>query len=196
MAVLTIPATAFLIVMGLDSVWKIVSFSIYGSVMFLLYTFSTLYHWLPSKAGQRYQVFRKLDHLTIYAFIAATYTPFCLVTLRGPWGWSLFGIVWGLALIGISIQAIFINAPRWLTTSVYLGLGWVVIIALRPLFLALSTLGIGLLASGGVVYSIGGIIYVIKRPNLFPGFGFHELWHVAVMIGSSLHYLALLLAVA
>lgn len=195
-AVLAIPALIVLIVTGQDSVWKIVSFSIYGASMFLLYLFSTLYHWLPKEAGGKNQVFRKLDHLAIYLLIAGTYTPFCLNTLRGSWGWSIFGIVWGLAIAGMAIQGVYINVWRWLTTTVYVVMGWVIVLALKPLLANLPWNGFLLLLGGGVIYSIGGVIYTIKKPNLFKKFGYHELWHIFVLGGSICHFLALLFYVA
>lgn len=195
-AVLAIPGFIVLIVLGSDSIWKIVSFAIYGASLFFLYLFSTLYHWLPKDAGGKGQIFRKLDHLAIYALIAGTYTPFCLNTLRGPWGWSLFGVIWGIAIVAIVIQAIYINVWRWLTTTVYVVMGWIVVIALKPLLQNLPWNGFLLLFAGGIVYSIGGFIYTIKKPNLFKNFGYHELWHVIVLLGSILHYLALLFYIA
>lgn len=195
-AVLAIPATVMLIILGLDSAWKIVSFSVYGACLFLLFTFSTIYHWLPTRFGGKYQIFRKLDHLAIYALIAGTYTPFCLVTLRGPWGWTLFGITWGLAILGMSIQAFYINAPRWLTTSIYVLMGWMIVIAIKPIMLYLPSLGINLLLAGGITYSLGGVIYTIKKPNFHKYFNFHDFWHIFVLFGAFFHFLALLLVVS
>ncbi len=190
-AVLAIPAMIILIIKS-TSAWQVTAFAIYGATLFLLYLFSTLYHWLPKNAGGKYQVFRKLDHLAIYALIAGTYTPFCLVTLRGGWGWTLFGLVWGIALTGMILQAIYINLPRWLTTSAYVLMGWLIVIGLKPLINNLSVEGFKWLMAGGLVYSIGGIIYTIKKPNLFKGFGYHELWHCFVLGGSVLHFFAML----
>lgn len=190
-AVLAIPAMIILIVKS-TSAWQVTAFAIYGTTLFLLYLFSTLYHWLPKTAGGKYQVFRKLDHLAIYALIAGSYTPFCLVTLRGGWGWTIFGLVWGIALIGIVLQAIYINLPRWLTTSAYVLMGWLIVIGLKPLINNLSVEGFKWLMAGGLVYSIGGVIYTIKKPNLFSWFGYHELWHCFVLGGSVLHFFAML----
>jgi hemolysin III len=201
-AALALPATVLLIVKsafsGYDPVWKIIAFSIFGFTLFMLYFWSTMYHWLPARAGGRRQVFRKFDHLSIYALIAGTYTPFCLITLRasGSWGWLLFGLIWGMAIIFIALQAVFIDLPRWLTTTVYVTMGWLVIIAIKPLLSALSPAALPLLVSGGLVYSLGGVVYTLKKPNLFPKFGYHELWHVMVLAGSALHFLALCLFVA
>ena len=193
---LSVLALVSLLIAGLGSVWKIVSFSIYGATLILLYNFSTIYHWAPQEAGGEQQIFRKLDHLSIYLLIAGTYTPFCLVTMRGPWGWSLFGVIWGLALLGILIQAIYINVDRRFTTLIYIAMGWMVLIAFKPLLETLNINGIWLLVLGGVVYSVGGIVYAFKKPNLFKYFGFHELWHVFVLLGSFFHFLAVYYYVA
>lgn len=195
-ALLAIPALVVLLVIGHSSVWKVVSFSIYGASLFFLYLFSTLYHWLPHEAGGKKQIFRKLDHLAIYFLIAGTYTPFCLNTLRGPWGWTIFGLVWGIGITAMAIQAVYINVWRWLTTTVYIVMGWLIVIGLKPLTQNIAPQGFYLLLAGGIVYSIGGVIYTIKKPNLFKYFGYHELWHVFVLIGSILHFLALLFYVA
>ena len=107
--------------------WHIVSFSIFGAGMIFLYTASTLYHWLPlSDKGTL--LFRKIDHMMIFVLIAATYTPVCLIPLRGGWGWSIFGLIWGLAIAGIFIKFFWIKAPRWLSTSIYIGMGWMAIV--------------------------------------------------------------------
>ncbi|GBR73699.1 hemolysin III family protein [Candidatus Termititenax aidoneus] len=199
-AVLAVPATALLIVKsafsGYDTAWKIVAFSVFGFTLFLLYFWSTMYHWLPQSAGGKNQVFRKFDHLSIYLLIAGTYTPFCLITLRGAWGWTLFGLVWGLAAVFITLQAIFINLPRWLTTAVYVLMGWLIILAIKPLLANLDPRALPLLVWGGIVYSLGGVVYTLKKPNLGKYFGFHELWHIMVLAGSALHFFALYLFVA
>jgi hemolysin III len=192
-ALLSIAATVVLILSGLGDPWKIVSFSIYGATLFILYSFSTLYHWLPQEIGGKNQIFRKLDHLSIYLLIAGTYTPFCLVAIRGPWGWSLFGVIWGLAVIGMLVQSVYINVKRWITTLIYIGMGWMVVIALKPLFESLPLNGIYLLIAGGLSYSVGGIVYTVKKPNVSRYFGFHELWHIFVLAGSFLHFLCILM---
>ncbi len=190
-AILSVAALVVLVLSGLDSVWKVVSFSIYGATLILLYSFSAVYHWVPQAWGGKNQLFRKLDHLSIYLLIAGTYTPFCLVTMRGPWGWSLFGVVWGLAIIGVLIQSVYINVDRRFTTLVYIGMGWMVVIAFKPLLDALSLNGIYLMVLGGVTYSVGGLVYAFKKPNLSKYFGFHELWHTFVLLGSFFHFLAI-----
>jgi hemolysin III len=193
---LSVLGLVLLLLNGLGSVWKIVSCSIYGASLILLYTFSVIYHWVPQSWGGEGQIFRKLDHLSIYLLIAGTYTPFCLVMLRGPWGWSLFGVIWGLALAGILIQAVYINVDRRFTTLIYIGMGWMVLIAMKPLLSALNPNGIWLLVLGGAIYSLGGIVYALKKPNLFKYYGFHELWHTLVLLGSFFHFLAIYYYVA
>ena len=193
---LAIPATVILIILGRDSALKIISFSIYGSCFILLFLFSVLYHWLPQSAGGKFQIFRKLDHLAIYLVIAGTYTPFCLITLNGAWGWTIFGIIWGMALIGVIAQSIYINVWRWLTTLIYIIMGWLILIAFGPLIRVLPAGGISWLIAGGVIYSIGGVIYTLRKPNLFSRFGYHELWHSMVLIAAACHYIAILLYIA
>jgi hemolysin III len=195
-AVLSIPALVVLIVFGDSSIWKVVSFSIYGASLFILFLFGTLYHWLPQSAGGRYQIFRKLDHIAIYFLIAGTYTPFCLNTLRGPWGWTVFGLIWSMAIFGMVLQSIYINVWRWLTTTIYILMGWIVVIALKPLIQTLPVGGLIWLFIGGVIYSTGGVIYTIKKPDLHPKFGYHELWHALVLIAAACHFIAILFYVA
>ncbi len=195
-AVLSIPALVVLIVFGSNSAWKVVSFSIYGASLFILFLFGTLYHWLPQSAGGRYQIFRKLDHIAIYFLIAGTYTPFCLNTLRGPWGWTIFGLIWSMAIFGMALQSIYINVWRWLTTFIYILMGWLVLIAVNPLIQALPAGGLIWLFIGGVIYSIGGVIYAIRKPDVHPKFGYHELWHALVLIAAACHFIAILFYVA
>jgi hemolysin III len=183
-----IAALVLLLVFGHDSPWKVVSFSLYGASIIILYTASTLYHWLPKEAGGKNQIFRKIDHLSIYFLIAGSYTPFCLLPLRGPWGWSLFGVIWGLAIIGILTQAIYINVWRWLTTTIYLLMGWIIVIAIKPLLSALPLAAFYWLLAGGIIYSIGGVIYTIKKPNFHHHFNYHSLWHIFVLLGSLCHF--------
>lgn len=172
--------------------YHVVSFTIFGVGLFLLYLFSTLYHWLNiSEKG--ITVFRKFDHIMIYILIAASYTPICLVPLRGPWGWTIFGIIWGLAVLGTILTAVWIKAPRFITTTIYLIMGWAVVIAAYPLIQVFKEANnfeslIWLLA-GGIFYTIGGIIYGLKVPKTkWKGFGFHEIFHIFVMLGSACHY--------
>ncbi len=142
-AILSVVALILLIVKAVNPVdpWKIVSFSIFGTGLFLLYTASTLYHWIPV-TGRVESILKRLDHMMIYVLIAATYTPICLIPLRGPWGWSLFGVIWGLAIFGILWKLFQFKFPNWFSTIYYVFMGWLSIIAIWPLILHLQT-GLG-----------------------------------------------------
>lgn len=169
--------------------WKIVSFSVYGVMLIALYTVSTLYH---SSRGKFKNVLRKLDHCSIYLLIAGTYTPFTLVSLRGAWGWSLFGVIWGLAVLGIAQEAWLGKGARILSLIIYVLMGWLSVIAIEPLIAALTPAGFAWLAAGGLFYT-GGIIFYALDEKLRYG---HGLWHLCVLAGSISHYLAILLYVA
>ncbi len=168
--------------------WHVVSTAVYGTTLVLLYTASTLYHALTHPKAKR--VFKILDHSFIYLLIAGTYTPFTLVTLRGPWGWSLFGTVWGLAVIGVALEAFFVSRPKWLSALVYVGMGWIIVVAMRPLLAALPTGGLWLLFAGGLAYTGGTLFYVIKNVRYM-----HAVWHLWVLGGSVCHFLAIVLYV-
>lgn len=165
------------------NVWHIVSFSVYGGTLFLLYLVSTLYHSLPPSKAKR--VFEVLDHSSIFLLIAGTYTPFLLVTLRGPWGWFLFGVVWGLSIAGIVFKVFFTGRFRLFSTVLYIGLGWIILLALKPLLASLPAGGLALLTLGGLSYSLGTIFY--HRRSLKYG---HAVWHLFVLAGSLFHYFA------
>ena len=168
--------------------WKIVSFSIYGVSLFLLYTLSTLYH---SLRGPAKPVFQKLDHAAIYLLIAGSYTPFTLITLRGVWGWSLFGVVWGLAIVGIVIDGPQRHGPRVFQMIIYLLMGWLIISAMYPLLQNLPINGVTWLVIGGLCYT-GGIVFYALDKKLDVA---HGIWHLFVLAGSVCHYLAILLYV-
>jgi hemolysin III len=169
--------------------WKIVSFSIYGTLLVALYTLSTLYH---STRGRAKAVLRKLDYCSIYLLIAGTYTPFTLVSLRGTWGWSLFGVIWSLAIIGIVQEACLSKGARVASLVIYVLMGWLVLIALNPLIAALTPAGFAWVAAGGAFYSVGIIFYALDE-TLPHG---HGIWHLFVLAGSSSHFAAVLLYVA
>ena len=168
--------------------WKIVSFSVYGASLFLLYTLSTLYH---SLRGRAKDIFRKLDHVAIYLLIAGTYTPFTLVTLNGTWGWSLFGVIWGLAVIGIIVDTLHRKGSRAIQMVIYLLMGWLILVAMYPLVQALPAGAIALLVLGGVLYT-GGIAFYALDARMKHA---HGVWHLFVLAGSIAHYLAILLYV-
>jgi len=168
--------------------WKIASFSIYGASLFMLYTLSTLYH---SLRGRAKVFFQKLDHVAIYLLIAGSYTPFTLVTLRGAWGWTLFAIIWGLAIVGIIVDSLHKEGTRTLQMVIYLLMGWLILVATYPLINALPGGGLVLLVLGGVFYTSGIIFYALDRRINHA----HGIWHLFVLAGSISHFLAILLYV-
>jgi len=189
-AALALAGLAVLVVFAVlqGDIWKIVSFSIYGISLFLLYTLSTLYH---SLRGRAKQIFMKLDHVAIYLLIAGTYTPLTLVTLQGAWGWSLFGIVWGLAIIGIVVDILHRQGSRSIQMAIYLLMGWLIVVALYPLFKVMPTGGLVLLMLGGLFYT-GGIVFYVLDERIKHA---HGIWHLFVLAGSISHYLIMLLYV-
>lgn len=165
--------------------WKIVSFSIYGTTLLYLYSVSTLYH---GTRGKIKAVFEMLDYQAIYLLIAGTYTPFTLVTLRGGWGWSIFGVVWGLAVVGIIVDSLPQKGSRVLPLIIYLGMGWLSLVALHPLLQALTVSGFSWLLLGGLFYTVGVIFYVLDDRVKH----FHGIWHLFVLAGSLTHYLTVI----
>jgi len=190
-ALLALAGAVVLIVVGAlqGDVWKIVSFSIYGASLVLLYSFSTLYH---STRGGAKRLFQKLDHNAIYLLIAGSYTPFTLVTLRGPWGWTLFGVIWGLAAVGMLQESLLGKRTRTLSLVIYVLMGWVALVAVVPLIEALTPAGFAWLAAGGVIYTLGIAFYLYDEKFKH----WHGIWHLFVVAGSAVHYVAILLYVA
>jgi len=185
--ILAIPGVVVLVVLAaLDGdPWKVVSVSIYGVTLILLYSFSTLYH---SLRGRAKIILRKLDHHSIYLLIAGSYTPFCLVTLRGPWGWSLLGVVWGLAVFGSLQELGPQSGTRILSLLIYVLMGWLALVALVPLLHALGLAGFAWVAAGGLFYTIGIVFYVLDTRLTHA----HGIWHLFVIAGSAAHYFAIL----
>jgi hemolysin III len=165
--------------------WKIVSFSVYGLSLFILYLFSTLYHGLHGRAKA---IFQKLDHAAIYLLIAGSYTPFTLTVLRGSWGWSLFGIVWSLALVGIVIDAQHRRGKRAIQMAIYFTMGWLILIAFYPLMQKLPGWALVWLVVGGLCYSGGIVFYAVDEKYRYA----HAIWHLFVLAGSASHYFTVL----
>lgn len=188
---LALAGSAVLIVLAarLGDPWKIVSFSIYGAMLVTLYLFSTLYH---SVRGRAKEVLRKFDHCSIYLLIAGSYTPFSLVSLRGAWGWSLLGVVWGLALLGILQEIWLAKGARLLSLLIYVLMGWLALVAVVPLWQALTPAGFAWLAAGGACYTLGIVFYATDH-KLRHG---HGVWHLFVLGGSSCHFFTMLFYVA
>ncbi len=168
--------------------WHLASAIVYGVTMLLLYVASTLYHSIPGERARH--VFKIIDHSSIYLLIAGTYTPFTLVTLRDSGGWWLFGIVWALAITGVALEAFWVYRPKWVSSVVYLGMGWLVIFMIKPLLENLASGGIWLLVAGGLAYSLGTVFYVLKKVPYT-----HAIWHLFVLGGSVCHFLAVMLFV-
>jgi hemolysin III len=175
---------------------QLVAFGVFGLSLIALYAASALYHLLPLSPSGVARL-RTLDHMAIFVLIAGTYTPFCLLALDGAWRWGLLALIWGLALCGVLLKLLWMDASRWLSVLLYLGMGWVAVIAAPALLRAVPPDGITWILAGGLVYSAGALIYGLKRPNLLPGiFGFHEVWHLFVIAGSACHFWAVLHYVA
>lgn len=186
-AVLAVIGAIWLVVLAsLDgSPSKIVSVAIYGVTLALLYSVSTIYH---SVRGRAKRIMRKLDHLSIYLLIAGSYTPFCLISLRGPWGWSLLGIVWGMAVIGMLQEIKPRSEARVLSIIIYAVMGWIILVAVKPLLAALGTEGFFWVAGGGVMYTVGIVFFAFDERFRH----WHGIWHLFVVAGSLLHFVAIL----
>jgi hemolysin III len=178
-----------LVCLGRDAGVKLVSLLVYGSSLVLMFSSSAAYHLVRS--GPRLsELLRKLDHSAIYLLIAGTYTPICLHFFSGFWRWGLLGVIWGMAGIGIGVKVFVINAPRWLTAGVYLLMGWLSLLAIREILVAMPVTALVWLLLGGFFFTAGAIVYVTKKPDFFPGvFGFHEVWHIFVILGCLSHFI-------
>ena len=175
---------------------QLVAFGIFGFSLISLYTASALYHLLPLSPRGIARM-RRVDHVAIFLLIAGTYTPFCLLALDGGWRVGLLGLVWGLALCGVLLKVLWMDAPRWLSVALYLGMGWVAVVAAPALFRAVPAGGMAWVLAGGLIYSAGALVYGLRRPNPLPGvFGFHEVWHLCVVAGSACHFWAVLRYIA
>jgi hemolysin III len=162
--------------------WRVVSFSIYGVSLTLLYLASTLYHSFQDERLKRF--FRHFDHLSIFLLIAGTYTPVTLISLRGEWGWMLFGLIWGLAVGGIVYEQLFLGRYKWITVTIYLGMGWLAIVAIKPMLTMVPRGLFWWLLAGGLCYTGGVLFYVRKKMRYH-----HVLWHLFVLFGSACHFL-------
>jgi hemolysin III len=187
-AALSVAALVLLIVFSSmkGTAWHVVSFTIYGITMLLLYTSSTLVHaWKDGKMKDLFEIF---DHSSIYLFIAGSYTPLLFIAVRGTLGWTLFGVIWGIALFGVIFKAFFTKRFLFMSTIFYIAMGWLIVIAWQPLMAAIPTGGIVLLVAGGLMYTLGTLFYVWR------GFPYHHaIWHLFVLAGSILHFFMVLL---
>ena len=168
-----------------------VSVMVYGVSLIAMFAASAAYH-MTISTPRTIEILRKIDHSAIYLLIAGTYTPFCLNAFSGFWKWGLLSIVWSLALVGVGVKIFIIRAPRWVNAGVYVLMGWLCIAATQQMLVALPLAALGWLIVGGVIYTLGAVVYITKILNFIPGtFGFHESWHIFVMLAATAHYIAI-----
>ncbi|MDD4310336.1 MAG: hemolysin III family protein [Candidatus Cloacimonetes bacterium] len=184
---LSIAALVILVVFAAkqSDTWKVVSFSIYGASMIAMYLASTLYHSFPQDKVKRF--FRILDHCSIFLLIAGTYTPITIGTMRGGWGWTLFGVIWGLAILGINLKIFALRKLKTVSIIVYILMGWIVVIAIKPLLSAAPASFLGWMLAGGLAYTLGIVFYAAKRMPYH-----HSVWHLFVLGGSTFHFIGML----
>ena len=170
--------------------WQFWSSLIFGLGLILLYSASTIYHWAKiSEAGIKQ--LKRIDHIMIFILIAASYTPICLLAMRDNWGWPLLITAWSIAFAGIFVKVFWLDAPRWFSTALYIAMGWLVVAAIKPLIESTPSGALYWITVGGIFYTVGGVIYGIKKPDPLPGvFGFHEIFHLFVLLGSASHWWA------
>ena len=180
---------ALLLYLGRQSGQALASLAIYGFTLVLMFSASAAYHLI--KSGPRVALFlRKLDHSAIYLLIAGTYTPICLHFFTDPWRFGTLVVIWSLAFIGIIVKLFVIHAPRWLNAGIYLLMGWLSVAAIQEIITALPSGALAWLLLGGLFFTGGAVIYILKKPDLFPGvFGFHEVWHIFVILGAFSHFI-------
>lgn len=170
--------------------WQIASFAVFGLCMTLMFGSSAIYH-LTQGSDEKILKLKRIDHMAIFAMIAGTYTPMCLVPLRESFGWTLLFVVWGLAISGILLKILWIGAPRWLSTIIYLAMGWACVFGLSTMKATMPEVSFDWLVYGGIAYTLGAVIYATKWPDPWPEvFGFHEIWHIFVMAGAFSHFSA------
>jgi hemolysin III len=195
-AVVAAVGLAALLIVGHDGFEKILSLSVYGVSLILMFSASAAYHLIRS-TNRISGILRKLDHAAIFLLIAGTYTPICLHFFHGFWKWGLLGIIWLLAVTGIVVKISIMNAPRWISAGIYLVMGWLAIIAVKEIVTAMPAGAMIWMLSGGLFFSIGAVVYISKKPDFFPGrFGFHEMWHLFVIAGCACHFILIAVFVA
>lgn len=191
-AVLALVGLIALLIVGWSTPAKIISLAIYGVSLIFLFSASATYHMVRLK-DKALEIFRKIDHSAIFVLIAGTYTPFCVNAFEGFWKWGMLSIIWSLALIGILVKIFYIGAPRWLNAAIYVIMGWFSVVAAGQMLATLPVWVFTWLIIGGVIYTLGAIVYATKIFNFKPGvFGFHEVWHIFVLLAAAAHYVAVL----
>jgi hemolysin III len=191
-AFLALVGLIVLLIVGWGRPVKIISLLVYGISLIFLFSASATYHMVRVKE-KTLEIFRKIDHAAIYCLIAGTYTPFCMNAFSGFWKWGMLSIIWSLALIGILVKVFYIGAPRWLNAGIYLLMGWLCIAAIGQMLAVLPVWVISWLIAGGVIYTLGAVVYITRIFNFIPGiFGFHEIWHIFVILAAVAHFVAVL----
>jgi hemolysin III len=191
-AILALAGLIALLIVGWGTPIKVVSLIIYGVSLVFLFSASATYHMVQAK-DKVLEIFQKIDHAAIFCLIAGTYTPFCLNAFTGFWKWGMLTIIWSLALIGIVMKVFIIRTPRWLNAGIYVAMGWLCVGASGQLLAAVPAWVLTWLIIGGVIYTLGAVVYSTKMFNFVPGvFGFHEVWHIFVLLAAAAHFVAVM----
>lgn len=191
-AILALAGLIVLLIVGWSTPAKIISLLIYGLSLIAMFSASATYHMVHAKE-KVLLILRKLDHSAIYLLIAGTYTPFCVNAFDGFWKWGMLSIIWTLAIVGIIIKVFYIKAPRWLNAGIYVVMGWLCVGAAGQMLAVLPAWVFGWLLAGGVIYTLGAVVYITKWFNFWPGvFGFHEVWHIFVLLAALAHFVAVM----
>ncbi len=195
-AIIATIGLGILLYIGRDNTVKLISFLIYGISLILMFSASAAYH--LTKASQKViLILRKFDHSAIYLLIAGTYTPICLFFFSGFYRWGLLAIIWGIAVVGVAVKMFVINVPRWVNAGIYLLMGWLCILAIKPMLTSMPTGALVWLMVGGLFFTLGAVIYMTKIFDFVPGvFGFHEVWHIFVILGALSHFIVVLAYIA
>ena len=195
-AILSFLGLIALIIFSWGESAKLASLTVYGISLTLMFSASATYH-MTISSPKVIEILRKVDHSAIYLLIAGTYTPFCINAFTGFWKWGLLSIIWSLAIIGVGIKVFIVRAPRWVNAGVYLLMGWLVISAVQEMLNTLPAGALTWLIAGGVIYTLGAIIYITKKMDFKPGiFGFHDVWHIFVILAATAHYISILVYIA
>ncbi len=195
-AIAAVGGLVALLIIGWGNIGKTISLAVYGVSVVLLFAASATYHLVKARP-QVVEILRKFDHAAIYLLIAGSYTPICYNMFTGFWKWGMLIIVWSFALVGIGIKIFIIKAPRWVSAGVYLAMGWMCVFALKEMLTSLPVGALIWLAIGGIIYTLGAVVYATKIFDFFPGkFGFHEIWHIFVILGALAHFIAILAYIA
>lgn len=191
-AILALAGLITLLLVGWSAPAKVISLLIYGISLIAMFSASATYHMVHAKEKVML-ILRKIDHSAIYLLIAGTYTPFCVNAFEGFWKWGMLSIVWSLAIIGIVVKVFYIKAPRWLNAGIYVVMGWLCVGAAGQMLAALPAWVFGWLLAGGIIYTLGAVVYATKFFNFWPGvFGFHEVWHIFVLLAAAAHFVAVM----